>query len=212
MKKGTILWTLVLLIFIAILIIPTTRQIFNTLSMYHPYIMGFINFSILSTMGELLAIRITTKEWTLPAGVLWRFVVWGIVGIMITLVFQIFNNGVATCMATGYLPGGNSQFLLALLTSATMNILFSPTFMGIQRVAETIIELKCGQHEKKMSLKQVVDEIDWHGFISFVLLKTVPFFWIPAHTIAFLLPPEYRVVMAAGLSIVLGVLLSIGKK
>jgi hypothetical protein len=44
---------------------------------------------------------------------------------------------------------------------------------------------------------------------GFVFKKTIPFFWIPAHTITFLLPPELRVLFAAALGIVLGVILAL---
>jgi hypothetical protein len=43
-------------------------------------------------------------------------------------------------------------------------------------------------------------------------MKTIPFFWIPAHTLTFLLPSEYRVLAAAMLSIALGLILTITKK
>ena len=42
-----------------------------------------------------------------------------------------------------------------------------------------------------------------------ILKWTIPLFWIPAQTITFLLPEDYRVLFAAFLSIVLGVLLAI---
>ena len=58
----------------------------------------------------------------------------------------------------------------------------------------------------------VLARIDWQGFIGFVVLKTVPFFWIPAHTVTFLLPPEYRVLVAASLSIALGAILAYAKR
>jgi len=48
--------------------------------------------------------------------------------------------------------------------------------------------------------------------VNFVLLKTIPFFWIPAHTLTFLLPKEYRIVIAAFLSVVLGVILALDDK
>ncbi len=50
---------------------------------------------------------------------------------------------------------------------------------------------------KDVKLKAVTDKIDWYGFMSFIVFKTIPLFWIPAHTITFLLPGEYRVLMAA---------------
>jgi hypothetical protein len=55
-----------------------------------------------------------------------------------------------------------------------------------------------------VEFKAVMGRIDWHGFVSFVVLRTIPLFWIPAHTMTFLLPPEFRVLMAAVLSIALG--------
>jgi len=50
------------------------------------------------------------------------------------------------------------------------------------------------------------------GFCDFVLLKTIPLFWIPAHTAVFLLPAEFRVVAAAFLSVALGGILAFAKK
>ena len=47
--------------------------------------------------------------------------------------------------------------------------------------------------------------------MSFTLLKTIPLFWIPAHTVTFMLPAEYQVIMAAALSIALGIMLSLKK-
>ena len=58
--------------------------------------------------------------------------------------------------------------------------------------------------------------MDWDVQWNFVFKKTIPIFWIPAQTINFLLPGEYRVLVAAIYSIILGVILAIaaqmGKK
>ena len=64
---------------------------------------------------------------------------------------------------------------------------------------------------RHVKLNQVIALIDLRVFIGFVVLKTIPYFWIPAHTITFLLPETYRVLMAAYLSIALGILLTIAK-
>lgn len=48
--------------------------------------------------------------------------------------------------------------------------------------------------------------------MNFVFKKTIPFFWYPAHTITFLLPGEMRVLFAAILGVVLGVLLAIAAR
>ena len=91
-----------------------------------------------------------------------------------------------------------------------MNLTFAPTFMAFHRYTDTYIDLSF-EGKKNITPSDVVSRIDWNGFVSFVLLKTIPFFWIPAHTVTFMLPPEYRVLTAAMLSIALGILLSLGK-
>ena len=44
---------------------------------------------------------------------------------------------------------------------------------------------------------------------GFVFKKTLPFFWVPCHTITFVLPTELRVLFAAALGVVLGSILAI---
>jgi hypothetical protein len=43
---------------------------------------------------------------------------------------------------------------------------------------------------------------------GFVFKKTLPCFWVPAHTITFMLPPHFQMVFAALLGVVLGVILA----
>jgi hypothetical protein len=42
-----------------------------------------------------------------------------------------------------------------------------------------------------------------------VLKKSIPLFWIPAQTVNFLLPEEFRILVAAIYSTVLGVILAL---
>jgi hypothetical protein len=51
--------------------------------------------------------------------------------------------------------------------------------------------------------------LDWDVQWNFVFKKTIPLFWIPAHTITFLLPPDFRILFAAILGIALGTILAI---
>lgn len=211
MKKGDFIWAGVLAAVVAFLLTPATHEIFIKFTGTHPFISGFIKFFILATMGELLAIRIATGDWSIPHGILPRAAIWGFLGMAIVLVFDVFATGVKGALEKGLLPGGDSKFLFAFFVSSLMNLTFAPTMMAFHRVTDTYIDLK---HEKggAVSLGDVVKKIDWNGFISFVLVKTVPLFWIPAHTITFMLPPEYRVLMAAMLSIALGGILAFAKK
>ncbi|HNW48075.1 MAG TPA: hypothetical protein PKK88_00005, partial [Bacteroidales bacterium] len=64
---------------------------------------------------------------------------------------------------------------------------------------------------QRPTIAGVISTIDWPGFLKFVVGKTIPLFWIPAHTITFMLPDQYKVLFAASLSIVLGLILSYAK-
>lgn len=211
MKTGTALWIIAIAAFATILIIPDSRTLFIAMTIGHPYIMGFIKFAILATMGELLAIRIAKGEWGVPKGIGYKMFVWGLIGMLITLVFQIFASGVTSAMARGYLPGVDNKLLFAFFTAIIMNVTFAPSFMAFHRFTDTYIDLSSSK-EKNIKVMIVIEKIDWSEFFSFVVLKTIPLFWIPAHTITFLLQAEYRVIMAAFLSIALGAILSFAKK
>ena len=207
MRKKDIIWLLVLFAITLFLIIPGTREIFKDMTASFPYLMGFVKFSILATMGELLSLRIVNKKWKKPTGLFSRVVVWGFLGVVIVLVFELFNSGVAAAQSQGLLPGASSTFMLAFLTSALMNMIFAPTMMAFHRITDTYIEKK---HEisAKINLEKVVGSVNWEDFVSFVVLKTIPLFWIPAHTIVFLLPEVYRIIAAAFLSMALGAILA----
>ena len=204
----------ILLAFALILIIPSTREVFKTLSAEHPYIRGFIKFALLATVGEVLALTIRNKSPRMPYYIGWRMLIWGLIGVAITFMMKTYSYGVKGLMENGLLPGRGDSFwsrlLTAFYTAAVMNLTFGPTFMATHKCTDKYLELR---HEgvKKPGLRGVVNGVDWHGFVSFTLFKTIPLFWIPAHTLTFLLPPEYQVIMAAALSIALGVILSLKK-
>ncbi|HYE81679.1 MAG TPA: hypothetical protein VEG39_05865 [Clostridia bacterium] len=201
-----------------ILSYPSTHTIFVSATKAHPYIMGFIKVAILATMGELMALRIVAGEWKKPVGLPYRVFVWGLLGMAFVIVFDIFAGGVAGAMSKALLPTSTdktvNQVLFAFFTSSFMNLVFAPTFMLFHRVTDTFIDLGEGRMSKiaRITLGEVVDKIDFHGFISFVVIKTIPIFWIPAHTVTFMLAPEYRVLMASFLSIAMGGILAFAKR
>ncbi len=201
-----------------ILLYPTTHTVFVTATKTHPYLMGFIKVAILATMGELMALRIVTGEWKRPVGLQYRAIVWGLLGMAFVLVFDIFAGGVTGSMNKALLPASAdkavNQVLFAFFTSALMNLIFAPTFMLFHRVTDTFIDLGDGRLSKimKIRLRDVISKIDFNGFISFVVIKTIPIFWIPAHTVTFMLAPEYRVLMASFLSIAMGGILAFAKR
>ncbi|MTI67916.1 MAG: Mpv17/PMP22 family protein [Firmicutes bacterium] len=211
MRKGDFIWGLLLLLFGFILIFPATHNVFISLTTNHPYLMGFVKLSILATMGELLAIRIGAGKWKKPSGIVYRAIIWGFFGMVFAIMFPLFAGGVNASIDAGLLPGKNSNLLFAFFTSALMNLTFAPTFMGFHRITDAYIDLS-DKENSNVTLKKALNNIDWEGFVSFVVIKTIPLFWIPAHTVTFLLPPEYRVLMAAFLSIALGAILASASK
>lgn len=219
MKKYDLVWAAALAAVVAFLVFPATHAVFTTLSKAHPYMMAFVKFGLLATMGELLAVRIVTGDWAKPVGIAWRALIWGFLGMVIGLVFTLYAAGVTAAMKSGMLPAfGETGFAhslaFAFFASALMNGLFAPTFMAFHRITDTYIDLGKGTLAgmSRVSLGEVLDHIDWKGFVKFVVCKTIPIFWIPAHTVTFMLAPEYRVMMAAMLSIALGGILAFAKK
>lgn len=213
-----IVWFGVLFAVAFILLHPVTHAAFVAATNAHPYLMGFAKVAILATMGELMALRIAAGKWKTPAGLPYRVLIWGFLGMTFVIVFDIFASGVAGAMSKGLLPETANKFvnklLFAFFTSLFMNFIFAPTFMFFHRVTDTLIDLGDGKLSgiMKVKLKEVIDKIDMNGFVSFVVLKTIPIFWVPAHTVTFLLPAEYRVLMASFLSIAMGGILAFARR
>lgn len=212
MKKGDFLWIGALLIWGVILIIPSSRTVFIAFTDANPYIGGFIKFGILATMGDLLGARILKGEWIVPKGVFYRAIIWGIIGFMVTLVFSVFMGGAAAAQSAGRLPFKGSNFAQAFFGSAIMNLTFGPMMMVFHKFTDTYIDTKYENNGEKITFVGLVDKIDWHTLVEFSWAKTCPLFWIPAHTVVFLLPGEYRVLVSAFLSIALGLMLALAKK
>jgi hypothetical protein len=217
-KKKDVFWILILVTLTSIIVVPFSRGLFETATASYPYIMGFIKTAILATMGEIMVHRIKTGYYFRVKGLVVKCFVWGLLGMIFVIIFKLFASGVTSAQLAGYLPSfGLSGFLASLLTafliSVFMNLFFAPTFMILHRITDGYIELGEGNLKKIVHVKldDVIQKIQWTHFFSFVVLKTIPFFWIPAHTITFLLPENYRVLMAAYLSIALGFILTIAK-
>jgi hypothetical protein len=211
-KKGDFLWGLVLFLWILVLAIPSTRITFIEITDAYPYMGGFVKFSILATMGDLLGVRILKGKWIIPRGFVYKAIVWGVLGMMITLVFTVFMGGTAAAQTAGRLPFQGSKLAQAFLGSAIMNLTFGPMMYIYHKFGDLYIDAKYENNGGRVTVKDLVDKVDWYNMVSFSWLKTCPLIWIPIHTIVFLLPPEYRVLTSAFLSILLGMLIAISKK
>jgi hypothetical protein len=213
MKGGDVVWMAALAAVAGVLLVSVSRAALMEATRTHPYLTGFGKFAVLATFGELLGLRIRVGEWRRPVGMPWRVLVWGALGVGLVLVFQVFSAGVSSAIGRGLLPSGSGMigtFAVAFWISAVMNVTFAPTMMVAHRMTDAYIELTGGRmFAGGVGFGDVIAHIDWQTFFGFVVAVTIPFFWIPAHTITFLLPPEYRVLMAAFLSIALGTILAL---
>ena len=219
MKKLDLFFAFIFISLISLLIIPTTRNFIATSSTNYPYLMGFIKTSLLATFGELIASRITTKNYFSKTGLIYRFIIWGFLGVVFVVVFKIFDQGVRAAITSGlwfdFFKTNETlnHIYIAFSDSFFLNLIFAPTFMILHRFTDTYIDLGNGKIKQIIKVKssEVINKIDWKNFFGFVVLKTIPLFWIPAHTITFYLPENYRILSAGFLSIALGLILTLAK-
>lgn len=204
-------------------IIPGLYDGFTFLTRQYPYAMSFIKFALLSTFGECVGLRITEGVYNRPGfGVLPRALVWGLLGMGIKLAFTVFVTGVPNALAELGLvlpPAEARTFLWRLLAafsiSVSLNCIFAPVFMTLHRVTDAHITVTGGTLRgfcTPIDMVRHLSEINWTSMWGFVLKKTIPLFWIPAHTITFLLPSHFQVLFAAVLGIVLGLILSVARR
>ncbi|MFA9463051.1 MAG: hypothetical protein ACERKN_02055 [Velocimicrobium sp.] len=214
--KGNIIWGLLLFVWIIILVIPGTRTLFISATESHPYLGGFVKFSILASMGDMLGRRILNGEWSFSQGFIFKAFVWGIIGMMVTLVFTVFMTGAIGAQASGKLPFEESKIATAIFGSAIMNTTFGPMMYIYHRFGDLFIDLcyekNRGTLQGKITVKEMVNRIDWYSMVSFSWLKNCIFVWVPCHSLVFLLPSQYRVLASAFLSILLGILVAVSKK
>ncbi len=208
--KDKLLTLFVALLTIA-LVFVVTREFFLNFATNHKLAGGFIKFFFLASIGDFISIRIRRGAWGLPKYILPKAIVWGLIGVVIVLIFGIYTSGIVSLQETGVLPFSEIAFFKAFFISLIMNLTFAPTMMAFHRMTDTYLDAK--YDKKDITFVGVVSIIDWSSFFRVVVCKTIPLFWIPAHTITFLLPPEYQVIFAAVLGIFLGLLLGVfGKK
>ncbi len=203
-------WALILAGSIAILVAPGTRSRFAELTWSHPYLLGMLKIGLLGTMGELLGAKIVSGRWHLRGTRLWqRALVWTFLGLVFTAVFPMFSYGVDGLITQGLIPGEGSRFLTAFWKSFFMNVIFAFPMMSFHRFTDTLIGR--GALFSRWPVVETFTSIDWKNMFSIVAPSCI-WFWIPAQTVTFLLPPEFRIMSAAFLAIVLGFFLGTAKR
>ena len=186
-------------------------------------LMSFFKFAVLATLGESIGLRIKKGKYSERGfGILPRAIVWGVIGLGIKLAFTTFYHGVPLFLeydlgfegARKYLAGPLSvnKVAVAFAISTAMNLIFAPVMMTFHKITDTHIEQTGGTLKgffSPLPFGQIIRNLNWKVQYEFVFKKTIPLFWIPAHTITFLLPVDFQVLFAAVLGIMLGVILAI---
>ena len=210
-----------LVLVLSLLLSDTVLRAYVALTDAHPFAAGFCKFALLATFGESLAQRMLVGRYLPPRfGLVPRALAWGVLGICITLAYMIFSAGVPLAMswigmdwAARALAGpfGTEKLLTAFAISLCLNTLFAPVLMVAHKVSDLHIARYEGTLRCLWYLPDVgglLKSVNWDVMWRLVLFRTVLFFWIPVHTITFLLPEAFRVLFAALLGAVLGLILA----
>ena len=227
MKKNDFIFILfTLLLFVPFFVSDTLYNCYQSFNAEHGMLMSFFKFAILATLGEMLGLRISTGVYVTPTfGTLPRMVVWGLLGMGINMAMIIFSKGTPLFLEYMGMEQASSimsadfcadKLWVALAVSVAMNSIFAPVFMTLHKITDIHIS-ECGGSSRALitpiPMGRIISELNWKVQWNFVFKKTIPLFWYPAHTITFLLPPDMRVLFAAILGVVLGVLLAVaGRK
>lgn len=211
MKRSDLLAIVFVAGVLSVFVFPDSRKVYNNAYQNVPVWLSFVKFALLATFGEMLILRLNSGSYSTKSfGLIPKALVWGVLGISLYFAFTIFYGGVNWLLFKGGVAQNfMSQLLFSFLVSFFMNIFYAPILMVTHHVTDLFIVSNNGRFPiKKFHTLELLKQIDWDKMWSFVIKKTIPLFWIPIHTITFLLPEQYRVLIAAVLSIVLGLFLA----
>jgi hypothetical protein len=163
----------------------------------HPFISAFIQFAILGTVGELVSFVMVHKRVGMPCTPLELFgkvIAWGVMGLVIKYGFVGMKGFTDGLLSHGLLPAFCSSGLgYAFSLSFLMQLFFGPQLMYFHRLEDNLILRKW----------------DFGGMGT--ALRSLAWFWLPAHTLTFLLDKPYQIGLAACWSVVLGFILGFAK-
>jgi len=161
----------------------------------NPIASSAVQVALLGTLGELLGCKIRGRGF-MPFSfgqLLLKVAVWGFLGITFKYAFAGFTGFNDALVAKELWPSlGKSTIWTAFSISTFTNILFGPVMMLFHRWTDNWIE--------KSPMNWVTMQSAW---------KTLLWFWIPAHTLTFAMPPHFQVGLAALWAIALGVILGL---
>jgi len=161
----------------------------------HPFLSAAVQFGLLGTLGEVVAANLKARRPTLPCTVLElmaKILAWALLGLVIKAGFVGMKGFTRALLEHHILPaflgaGIGWAFALSTLT----NVFFGPQMMLFHRLEDNLILRRRG----------------FEGMMP--AIRTLVWFWIPAHTLTFSLPVEFQVGLAAIWSLALGMILGL---
>ena len=161
----------------------------------HPFLSAALQFALLGTLGEVLAASLKARRPALPCTfpqLLAKVLAWALLGLVIKAGFTGMKGFTRALLDHHLLPmflgsGLGWAFSLSTLT----NVFFGPQMMLFHRLEDNLILGRSG----------------FEGMMP--AIRTLVWFWIPAHTLTFSLPPEFQVGLAALWSLALGLILGL---
>jgi len=157
----------------------------------NPIVSAVIQFAVLGTLGEVISKWMIRRKVYSPFTLqltFWKVVVWSILAVCIKYAFVGFNGFVDVLVEHSLLPELNN-FTRAFAVSVLMNLQFGPFLVLFHRILDNLY----------------TRESNWSGINK--ALMSLLWFWIPAHTITFMLPKEFQIGLAAIWSLALGIIL-----
>lgn len=161
----------------------------------NPLLSAAVQFGILGPLGELISVLVSKRKisdlgrpWQIGAKIL----AWALLGVIIKYGFAGMKGFVDALIDKGLLPrAGHGTLAWALMVSVFTNILFGPQMMAFHRVEDNLI----------------LGHKGFNGIQKAWL--TLLWFWIPAHTVTFILPSDFQIGLASLWSVALGVIMGL---
>jgi hypothetical protein len=168
-----------------------TMNWYINLVIAHPILTAMAQFAVLGTLGDIIAKCLIARRVFLPFDIktsLLKMLEWALLAVCIKYAFVGFNGFVDALAAHGMLPE-LGKIGRAFSISLTMNLQFGPFLVIAHRLLDNAIARKSNWAN--------IDK----GMFSLI------WFWIPAHTLTFILPKPFQIGLAALWSVVLGLIL-----
>jgi len=161
----------------------------------HPLLSAAVQFGLLGTLGEVVAVSVRSRRPSLPCTILQllaKVLAWALLGLVIKAGFVGMKGFTRALLEHHFLPGFLGSGLgWAFALSTLTNVFFGPQMMLFHRLEDNFILARRG----------------FEGMAP--ALWTLLWFWIPAHTLTFSLPVEFQIGLAAAWSLALGLILGL---